>query len=124
MKRNIVGAVALACLGLAAAERAQGQPGPMASGAAASMPGTGMGGGMGPGMHRGGGRVGAPYTPGWSLMTDAERTEHRSHMQSFTHKADCEAYMTEHRAKMAERMKEKGQTMHAPRRDPCAGLKP
>ena len=126
--KMIVAALALVGLGVSFANSAQ--PGPMASAPGASAPGPGMGmgpgkgAGMGPGARRGG-MYGPKYTPGWSMMTEAERTEHRTKMQSFTHKADCQAYVAEHHAQMAERMKQQGgQPLAQPRRDPCANLKP
>lgn len=120
--KMVVAALALVGLGVSFATSAQ--PGPMASAPGASAPGPGKGAGMGPGARRGG-MYGPKYTPGWSMMTEAERTEHRAKMQSFTHKADCQAYVAEHHAQMAERMKQQGgQPMPQPRRDPCANLKP
>ena len=126
--KMIVAALALVGLGVSFATSAQ--PGPMASAPGASSPGPGMGmgpgkgAGMGPGARRGG-MYGPKYTPGWSMMTETERTEHRTKMQSFTHKADCQAYVAEHHAQMAERMKQQGgQPLAQPRRDPCANLKP
>lgn len=90
--------------------------------ASAAAPGPRMGmGGMG--MH-GGARWGRADTPGWSMMTPAEREQHRQHMQSMQTYDECTAYMTEHRALMAERAKQRGRTLPAqPRRDACAGLK-
>ncbi len=114
-------------LGAAGAASAQGGmgagPGP---GPAASGPGTGMG--MGPGMHgaRGpGARAGASYTPGWAMMTPAERSEHTAHMGTMKSLEECKAYVLKHHEEMAARAKEKGaKPPAAPRRDPCAGLKP
>lgn len=138
MKLHTMAAVTLALMGLGASLTTWAQPAPMASAPAASVPGAGLGmgpgkgAGMGPGKGTGmgpgarhGGMYGSKYTPGWSMMTDAERAEHRTRMQSFTHKADCQAYVTEHHAQMAERMKQQGaQPLAQPRRDPCANLKP
>lgn len=122
----VAGALALA------ATLAPAQPGPASAASAASAPwrgpgmGPGMGAGrMGPGARGPHGRAGADFTPGWSMMTPAERQEHQTRMRSMTSAADCNAYMTEHRQQMAERAKERGVTMPAhPRRDACAGLKP
>lgn len=131
MKSHTMVVAALALVGLGVSFATSAQPGPMASAPGASAPGPGMGmgpgkgAGMGPGAARRGGMYGPKYTPGWSMMTDAERTEHRAKMQSFTHKADCQAYVAEHHAQMAERMKQQGgQPLAQPRRDPCANLKP
>ncbi|MCO5975592.1 hypothetical protein [Ideonella oryzae] len=132
MKSHTLVVAALALMGLGVSLTAGAQPAPMASAPGASAPGMGTGMGMGPGkgarMGPGaqrGGMYGPKYTPGWSVMTDAERAEHRTRMQSFTNRADCQAYVTEHHAQMAERMKQQGgQPMPQPRRDPCATLKP
>jgi hypothetical protein len=63
-------------------------------------------------------------TPGWSMMTRAERKEHHDKMMAMTDHTACTAYMEQHHAKMAERAKERGRTLPAkPRRDACAGLK-
>lgn len=58
------------------------------------------------------------------MMTDAERQEHASRMRSFKRYDECKSYVDQHREQMAERAKERGQSMPAqPRRDPCSGLK-
>lgn len=134
MKSHTMVVAALALMGLGVSFATSAQPGPMASAPGASAPGAGagMGMGMGPGKGAGmgpgarrGGMYGPKYTPGWSMMTEAERAEHRTRMQSFTHKADCQAYVAEHHAQMAERIKQQGgQPLAQPRRDPCANLKP
>ena len=108
----------LAAPALAFAQATSAPPAP----ASAAAPGPRMGmGGMG--MH-GGARWGRADTPGWSMMTPAEREQHRQHMQSMHSYDECKAYMTEHHALMAERAKARGRTLPAPRRDACAGLKP
>lgn len=120
--------------------QAQPGPGPGAGpGPAASAPGPGMGmgpgkgSGMGPGQMGGGGagarmhgRSGSRYTPGWSLMTPAERTEHQQRMGQATSYEECTALRDQHREQMAARAKEKGlsQPLATPRRDACAALKP
>lgn len=113
---------------LVAGALAQAQPGP---GTAASGPrmgvGPGMGQGMGPGKGGMGmgmaGRFGPDNTPGWAMMTPAERSTHRQRMSSFKTQAECSAYMDEHHKQMADRAKERGQTVPAqPRRNPCANL--
>jgi hypothetical protein len=50
-----------------------GGAGQMGAGPAASAPGMGMG----PGGGRGAARYGSDYTPGWTLMSEQERNEHR-----------------------------------------------
>jgi Ni/Co efflux regulator RcnB len=82
---------------------------------AASAPGMG-------GMH--GWHMSRDNTPGWSMMSRAERKEHHDKMMAMTDHAACVAYMEQHHAKMAERAKERGRTLPAqPRRDACASLK-
>lgn len=104
---------------------AQGGAG-MGPGPGASAPGNGMGPGMGMGGGRGpGARAGADYTPGWTMMTPAERTDHMSRMRSMKTLEECKAYVQTHHEEMASRAKEKGTKIPAqPRRDPCAGLTP
>ncbi len=95
-------------------------PGPMGAGPAASAPGMGMG----PMGGRGAARWGADYTPGWALMTQQERNEHRERMGSMKTYEECKAYQEQHHEQMAARAKERGgKAMPAPRRDACGGLK-
>jgi hypothetical protein len=103
----------------------------LAAGAVTAQPASGPGPGAGASASRGGpggagrmhGRWGSDYTPGWSMMTPAERQEHQSRMRSMTGHDDCKAYMDKHHEEMAVRAKEKGRTLPAqPRRDACAGL--
>jgi hypothetical protein len=121
---------------LAAANAASGA-GTVAA-AAASAPATPMGPRMGPGMGMGngpgmgmgpgarggrGGMSGAGYTPGWMLMTPAERTEHQARLAATKTYEECAAAMAEHRESMAARAKERGLTLPTPRRDACAAMK-
>jgi hypothetical protein len=77
--------------------------------------------GMGP-MH--GWHMNRDNTPGWSMMTRAERREHHDRMAAMTDHAQCAAYMQQHHATMAERAKTRGHAMPAmPRHDACAPLK-
>ena len=93
------------------------QPAPGAS--APRSPGMGMGGAM-----RHGPRLGPDNTTGWSLMTAAERDEHREQMRSAKTHDECVAALEQHRERMLARAREKGTTMPArPRRDACAYLK-
>lgn len=48
---------------------------------------------------------------GSQLMSDAERTEYRSHMRSLNTKQEREAYRLEHHKLMQERAREKGVTL-------------
>lgn len=85
---------------------------------AASAPGPGMG--MG-GMR--GWQMNRDNTPGWSMMSRAERRQHHDKMMAMSDPAACAAYMEEHHAKMAERAKERGRTLPAkPRSNACAPL--
>ena len=102
-------------------------------------PGPGMGPGMGmhgagpgasaPAMGSGphgmrGGRAGAGYTYGWSMMSPKERSEHQQRMRSMTSYEECKAYVEQHHAEMVERAKAQGgKPPVQPRRDACAGLK-
>lgn len=93
------------------------QPGPAAS--AASMPGQGAA-----PMHGPRGHWGRDYTPGWSMMSETERKEHRERMQGFQSYEECKAYMDQHHEQMATRAKERGgKPLPQPRREACAGLK-
>lgn len=107
--------------GTALAQSGAGAGGPAATPA---MPASGIG--MGPGMGAGHmAQWGMDYTPGWSMMTRAERNEHREHMRAFKTYEECTAYRDQVHEKMAARIKEKGgKPLAQPRRDACAGLKP
>jgi hypothetical protein len=96
-------------------------PGPKAAAAGASGPGMGMG----PGSRRGPmGRWGSDNTPGWTMMTPQERSQHQERMRSMNNYDECKAYQTQHHEQMAARAKERGgKPLAAPRRDACAGLK-
>jgi hypothetical protein len=81
--------------------------------------------GAGQGMRRGrGGIVGPDFTPGWNLMTQAERNEHRARVAATKTYDECMVTMTQHREQLAARAKERGLTMATPRRDACAAMKP
>jgi hypothetical protein len=118
---------ALVALAIGAASFAAAAQGPASAPRAASAPGAGPG----PmGMMQGGGMRGwqanRSNTPGWAMMSGAERAEHHRKMQSMTSADECQAYMDKHRAEMAERAKQRGRTAPAavaPRYDPCARLK-
>jgi hypothetical protein len=77
-------------------------------------------------MGRGrGGMAGPDFSPGWSLMTPEERSQHQAKMRSMTNYDECKAYMAQQHEQMAARAKAQGTQMPAqPRRDGCAGLKP
>jgi hypothetical protein len=112
-------AVALtAALGVACAQ--PGGPGRGLGGG----PGYGYGCGQGPGY--GGGRgygCGPNDTPGWALMTEQERIEHRDRMHSLKTVDECKAYMTDFSSKMQERAKERGTTMRGPNEFACERMR-
>jgi hypothetical protein len=89
---------------------------------AASAPQPGMGMGPGAGMH--GWRMNRDNTPGWSMMTRAERREHHDKMMAMTDHGACMAYMEKHHAQMSERAKARGRAAPGkPRHDACTPLK-
>lgn len=113
----------------AGAVLAQPASAPAAPAAPASRPGMGMGpgggmGGMGGGMKGPGAgpRAGSENTPGWGLMSRAERQEHRAKMSTMKTEAECRDYLAQHHSQMAARASEKGVPMRGPKRDACAGL--
>jgi len=92
----------------------------MGAGPVASAPGMGMG----PRGGRGAGRWGSDYTPGWSLMNQQERNEHRDRMRSMKTYEECKAYQDQHHEQMAARAKERGvKVLAQPRHDACSSLK-
>jgi hypothetical protein len=106
--------------------QAGGGKGPMGAGPAASAPGMGMGMGMGmsPGGGRGAARWGSDFTPGWTMMNQQERDEHRDRMHSMKTYEECKTYQERHHDQMATRANERGgKALAQPRRDACAGLK-
>ena len=86
-----------------------------------AQPGSGMG-GMGPGL---GGRMAFSQgnTPGWSLMSQEERTAHRDKMWSFKTLDECKAYQAEHHKAMEAKAKEQGKTLHAAKANACDRMK-
>lgn len=120
---SVVLALALLAAGGAMAQSASA---PAAASAPRMGPGMGPGpgmGGMGPGGRGGMMRWGSGVTPGWSMMTPAERDDHRQKMRAAKTREECQAVMAEHHQQMVERAKERGVAAPpGPRRDPCAGL--
>ncbi|MBP6225740.1 MAG: hypothetical protein KA439_11810 [Rhizobacter sp.] len=112
-------------LGIACAQGGGGKgpgsgAGPMGAGPDAGAPGMGMGSGTGAGRAQ----WGSDFTPGWTLMSQQERNEHRDRMRSMKSYEECHAYQAQHHEQMAARAKERGGAAPAqPRRDACAGLK-
>jgi hypothetical protein len=106
--------IAAAMLSLAACADAQSPQGPG--------PGPGAGPGrMGAGPMMGG-RWGPGQTPGWSMMSPAERDEHHRRMEQARTYDDCRAVMDEHRARMQQRGGAGGDDRPGPRSDACEGL--
>jgi hypothetical protein len=58
-------------------------------------------------------------TPGWSLMTPAERSAHQNKMWSAKTYDECKAIQTEHHAVIAARAKDKGITLNVPSQNAC-----
>lgn len=78
----------------------------------------GPGSGYGPGPR--GPWAGSDYTPGWGMMTPAERDQHRQRLSSAKTPEECGQIMQDHQKLMAERAKERGVSpMPGPRRDAC-----
>lgn len=84
---------------------------------AASAAGSGPRAGMGPG-------IGREFTPGWMMMSRAERDAHRQQMLNVRSAEECRRLRDEHLKQMAERAKARGVTMPGPRHDACANLRP
>lgn len=111
--------VLAACLSFGSAFAQPGAASGPGPGASTPRMGMGPGGGRGPM-----GRWGSDNTPGWSMMTPQERTEHQTRMRSMTSYDECKSYQAQHHEQMIARAKERGaKPLPAPRRDPCAGLK-
>ena len=89
--------------------------------------GGGMGGGPcmqgGAGGGGGGMRFNQKNTPGWTLMTQEERTEMQNKMRAVKTYDECKQLQTEHRALMEARAKEKGVTLREPRQNGCDRMK-
>lgn len=106
--------------GVAMAQPGGGKGPGAGPGPAASAPGIGMG----PGGSRGAARWGSDSTPGWALMTQQERNEHRNRMRSMKTYEECKTYQDQHHEQMVARAKERGgKALAEPRRDACSGLK-
>jgi len=100
--------------GYGAGYQARHGAGPAASGA------MGHGGGM-----RGArmARAGSDVTPGWALMTQAERDQHRAQIAAAKSLDECTALVAQHREQIAARAKEQGKALKGPKRDACASFK-
>jgi hypothetical protein len=99
MKALILNAVAATLLAATAGCSSMGMGHGMGGGRGMSGAGTGMGMGEA-GM--------AESMPGWSMMSEKEREEHRARMRSGMSAAECQRYMEEHHRMMSERAKERG----------------
>lgn len=78
--------------------------------------------GMGAGGMRGM-RFGQNNTPGWTLMTPQERTEHQAKMRAVKTYDECKLLQAEQHADMQARAKEKGVTLNTPRQNGCDNMK-
>ncbi len=114
------------------AQQGQGMGAGQGPGVQNSAPGQGMG----PGASQRGGRGGKANkggrqsmrfnqnnTPGWTLMSQQEQTDHRITMRATKTFDECTALQGEHRAVMESRAKEKGVQLQAPRRYVCEAWK-
>lgn len=116
--------LAALCLAVSGPVAAQGGPGPGAKAGMPSASAAASGPGMGMGMHHGG-MAGPDHTPGWSMMTPQERSEHQARMQGMKTPENCRAYRDAHHQQMAEHAKAQGgKPLPPPRHDGCAGMKP
>lgn len=85
-------------------------------------PSAGQGPGAGP---RPGPGIGRDFTPGWAMMTAAEREAHRQQMMNATSAEECRRIRDDHLKLMAERARGRGMAnMPIGRRDACAKLAP
>lgn len=75
---------------------------------------------MGMGPQGPGPRMGPDHTPGWHMMTQAERDEHHRRMLSARTPQECRQFMDEHRRLMQQRAGGRG--MQMPPQDACAGM--
>lgn len=73
--------------------------------------------GMGP-------SIGRDFTPGWMMMSRAERDAHRQQMLNAKSAEECRQIRDEHLKQMTERAKTRGVTMRGPRHDACASFRP
>lgn len=78
--------------------------------------GSGMGGGPGRGQ---GFAFDQNNTPGWTLMTPAERSALRGKMMAAKTYEECKTLQAEQHTAMAARATEKGVTLPAPRQNGC-----
>ncbi len=62
-------------------------------------------------------------TPGWTLMTPAERTAYRDQMLSAKTYRECHTIWVTHRKAMEARAREKGVTLNTPRFNACDRMK-
>lgn len=67
-------------------------------------------------------RAQAGNTPGWSLMTPAERIAHQARVRQFDDHAACLAYQQELRQRLQTRARAQGLPLPGARRDFCAHL--
>ena len=75
------------------------------------------------GWARGPWRAGAVNTPGWSLMSPEERVAYQRRMRGFDDARGCAVYQVEHRARMAERARRRGEDLPQDIADGCEQLR-
>lgn len=113
--RSIPLALAATILAAGAAVAQQGTP--------PANPGAGPVPRMGP--RPMGPQVGPDFTPGWPMMSRAERDAHRQQMMGATNAEECRRLRDEHLKLMAGRARERGMgNMPIGRRDACAKFAP
>ena len=64
-------------------------------------------------------RAGPRHTPGWSMMSEQERMQHREQLRGARHAEDCQRIMQEHQRLMQQRATERGAPMPRPPRAAC-----
>lgn len=113
--RSVPLAVALSAMIFAAFPAISQQGTPPGPGTSAGQgPRAGPRSGMGPG-------VGRDFTPGWAMMSGAERDAHRHQMMNATNAEECRRIRDEHLKLMAERARARGMAnMPIGRHDACA----
>jgi hypothetical protein len=110
MRSTFLATAALVLLAAGAAVAQQATL-PAAPGASATRPGPRAG-------------MGRDFTPGWTMMTRAERDAHRRQMLNARSAEECRRILDEHFKQMTERANARGVAMPGPRRDACASFRP
>jgi len=77
----------------------------------------------GPGAGQRGMRFSQTNTPGWTLMTAEERTDHQTKMRAVTSYDECKQLQDAQHQAMQARATEKGITLNTPRQNSCDRMK-